>query len=153
MEQAFHTMDKKDRIIIDVLKENSKLSTQQISKKTSIPITTVHHRIKKLENDGAIKKYSIVLDPKKFGKFVSAYVLITVDYKLLKEIEKTQLEITQKLKSYPDVEEASMVTGGTDILIKIRVENIDELNNFVTIYLRNIEGIEKTRTMVILNEI
>jgi DNA-binding Lrp family transcriptional regulator len=46
-----------------------------------------------------------------------------------------------------------MVTGGTDILIKIRVENIDELNNFVTIYLRNIEGIEKTRTMVILNEI
>lgn len=146
-------MDDKDERILNVLKENSKLSTQQISKKTSIPITTVHHRIKKLEKDGIIKNYTVVLDNKKIGRPISAYILITVDYKLLRQINKTQHELAKKLKSYPAIEEAAMVTGGTDIIIKTRVKDIDELNDFVTKYLRNVEGIERTRTIVILNEI
>ena len=50
-------LDKSDIKIIEILKENSKLSTQQISKKTAIPITTVHYRIKKLEKEGLKKIY------------------------------------------------------------------------------------------------
>ncbi|MBW3023240.1 Lrp/AsnC ligand binding domain-containing protein, partial [Candidatus Woesearchaeota archaeon] len=40
-----------------------------------------------------------------------------------------------------------------DIILKIRVKDVDELNDFVTVYLRNLDGIEKTQTMVILSEI
>lgn len=145
-------MDDKDKKILDVLKENSKLSTQQISKKISIPITTVHHRMKKLEEEGIIKKYTVVLDYKKIGKPISAYVLINVDYKLLKQIKKTQDELTKKLKLHHSVEEVSRITGGTDLIIKIRVKDVDELDDFVTTYLRNVDGIDKTQTMVILNE-
>jgi len=145
-------MDDKDKKILDVLKENSKLSTQQISKKISIPITTVHNRMKKLEEEGIIKKYSVVLDYKKIGKLISAFVLINVDYKLLKQIKKTQDDLTKKLKLHSSVEEASRITGGTDLIIKIRVKDVDELDDFVTKYLRNIDGIDKTQTMVILNE-
>ena len=146
-------MDYKDEKILDVLKENSKLSTQQISKKTSIPITTVHHRIKRLEKEGVIKKYTVVLDSKKIGKAIAAYINIVVDYKLLKEKNMSQHELAKKLNQHESVEESAMVTGGTDIIIKVRVENIDELDNFVTKYLRNIDGIKKTQTMVILNEL
>ena len=58
-------MDDKDEQILQILKENSKLSTHQISKKTRIPITTVHNRIKKLKKEEIIKKYSIIIDKKK----------------------------------------------------------------------------------------
>ena len=149
----YSIMDEKDERILDVLKENGKLSTQQISKKTSIPITTVHNRIKKLEKDGIIKNYTIVLDNKKIGKAIAAYVQIIVDYKFLKEKKMSQHDLAKKLKQHEFVEEVAMITGGTDIIIKVRVKNIEELDNFVTQYLRNIEGIEKTQTMVILNEI
>ena len=40
--------------ILEVLRENSKLSTQQIAKKTGLPVTTVHNRIKKLKKLGQI---------------------------------------------------------------------------------------------------
>ena len=146
-------MDEKDKKILKLLKENSKLTTQQISKKTLIPITTVHNRIKKLEKEGIINKFTIELDNKKIGKNISAYIHIVVDYRLLKETKMSQDELANKLKQNEFVEEAAMVTGGTDIIIKVRVGNIDELDNFVTRYLRNINGIEKTQTMVILNEI
>ena len=148
----YSIMDNKDERIIEVLKENSKLSTQQISKKTSIPITTVHNRIKKLEKEGIIKNYTVVLDNKKIGKDISAYILINVDYKLLKEIKSTQYELTIKLKKHPCVEEAATVTGGTDILIKARVKNIDELNSLITRYVRNLEGVDRTQTLVVLSE-
>ena len=145
-------MDDKDERILEVLKENSKLTTQQISKRVSIPITTVHNRMKKLEKDGVIKKYTAVLDYKKIGKPISAYVLIIVDYKLLKQIKKTQHDLSKKIKQHPSVEEASRVTGGTDIILKTRVKDVEELDEFVTSYLRNVDGVDKTQTMVILNE-
>ncbi|MBI2658827.1 Lrp/AsnC family transcriptional regulator [Candidatus Woesearchaeota archaeon] len=146
-------MDEKDEKILRILKENSKLTTHKISKKILMPITTIHNRIKKLEKEGIIKRYTIELDNKKIGKNIAAYIHIVVDYKLLKEIKMSQHELARKLKQNEFVEEAAMVTGGTDIIIKVRVKDIDELDDFVTKKLRNIDGIEKTQTMIVLNEI
>ena len=146
-------MDKKDEKILELLRENSKLTTNQISKKTLIPVTTVHNRIKKLEKEGIIKIYTVEFDNKKLGKNLAAYIHIVVDYKLLKEIKMSQHELARKLRQNEFVEEAAMVTGGTDIIIKVRAKDIDDLDNFITKYLRNIDGIEKTQTMVILHEI
>ena len=151
--EYYSIMDKKDEKILELLRENSKLTTHQISKKTLIPITTVHNRIKKLEKEGIIKKYTLELDNKKLGKTIAAYVHITVDYRLLKELKMSQQELAKKIKQVESVEEAAMVTGGTDIVIKVRAGDIDELDEFVTKKLRNIGGIEKTQTMVILNEV
>ncbi len=148
----YSIMDEKDERIIEILKENSKLSTQQISKKTSIPITTVHHRIKKLNEDGIIKKYTLVLDDKKIGKLLSAYILIRVDYNMLKQMKKTQHELARKLKTHPSIEEAATVTGATDIIIKVKVKDVDELDNLIEKYIRNLDGVERTQTSVVLSE-
>ena len=145
-------LDKKDEAIITSLKENAKLSTQQIAKRTRIPITTVHNRIKKLEREGVIKGYTVVLDNKKIGKPLAAYILVTVDYGLLKEIKKSQYELAQQLLRHPAVESSAMITGASDIIIKARCSSIDELNEFVTVYLRNVLGVEKTQTAIVLNE-
>lgn len=145
-------LDNKDKNILDALKENSRLSTQQIAKKIFIPITTVHNRIKKLEKEGIIKKYTVILDNKKIGKQITAYVLIVVDYISLKEANLTQHQLAKKIKENPNVEEIAIVTGGTDILLKVRVSDIDELDSFITKYLRNTGGVEKTQTLVVLHE-
>ncbi len=145
-------LDKKDEAIISALKENAKLSTQQIARRTRIPITTVHNRIKKLEKEGVIKGYTVILDNKKIGKPLAAYILITVDYKLLKKLKRSQYELAQQLLKHPSVESSAMITGAADIIIKIRCSSVDELNEFVTVYLRNVEGVEKTQTAIVLNE-
>ena len=145
-------MDNNDEKILSLMKENSRLTSQQISKKTLMPITTVHYRIKRLEKEGIIKKYTLELDHKKLGKNVTAYVHIIVDYKSLREKKITQHELAKVLKQFDFVEEAAIVTGGVDIIIKVRVKDVDELDDFVIKKLRNINGIEKTQTMVVLSE-
>ena len=73
-------LDNKDLKILEVLKVNSRLSTQKIAKKTLIPITTVHNRMKKLEKEGIIKGYTVILDYKKLGKPILSFILISVVY-------------------------------------------------------------------------
>ena len=85
----------------------------------------------KLNDQGIIKKYSIVLDNEKIGKKISAFILITVNYDLLKQNDKTQTDLAKKLGSHPAVEESTTVTGETDILIKVRVKGMDELNKLI----------------------
>lgn len=146
-------MDEKDEKILLELLKNSKLSTQEISKRTLIPVTTVHNRIKKLEKHGIIKNYTLTLDYSKLGKNLAAYILIAVDYKYLKEIKSTQHELAKKLRCHPSVEEADMITGGNDIIIKVRAKDMKEIDYFVTTYLRNVHGVDRTQTMFILHEI
>lgn len=149
---VYSIMDAKDEKILAVLKENSRLSSQGISKRTAIPMTTVHNRIKKLLNEGIIEKFTVKLNPKKIGKTMAAYIMITIDYPALKQAKTSQHEVASKLKKHPVVEEAAMITGASDIILKVRVGSIEELDKFVTVELRNIYGIEKTQTIVILNE-
>lgn len=146
-------MDNKDGKILELLRENSKLTTNQLSRKLLMPITTIYHRIKNLEKEGIIKRYTLELDNKKLGKNVSAYIQMAVDYKMLKDAKISQHELARKLKQNECVEEAAVVAGETDIIIKVRVKDVDELDNFVTKFLRNMEGIEKTQTLVILHEV
>ena len=133
------------------MKKNAKLTSQEISKKTLIPVTTIHNRIKKLEKEGIVRGYTVVVDHKKLGLGILAFVLITVIYILPTGKKISEIELAKTLSKMPLVEETYIVTGGTDIIIKIRVKDIDELNQFVITDLRSIEGVDNTQTIIALS--
>jgi len=145
------SLDDKDIMILELLKENSKLTTHKISKKTAIPITTVHNRIKKLEKEGIIKGYTVVLDYAKLGRSMRAFVLATVTYMLPSGQKISQEDAAKRIRKIAGVEGVCIVTGGTDIIIEVRVKDVDELNDFVVRKLRNVEGVDKTQTMIVLS--
>ena len=80
-------------------------------------------------------------------------MLLTVTYTLPDGKKLRQEDIAKTIKKLEEVEEVNIMTGITDILIKVRVKDIDQLNTFVIDKLRNIEGIDKTQTMLVLSEI
>lgn len=146
-------LDEKDSLILDILRKDAHLTINQISRSTRIPVTTIHNRIKKLENEGIIKRYTVDLDYKKIGKEIQAYILLTVNYSLPTGKKIRQPDVARSIKVLPEVEEVKILAGITDILIRIRTRDIDELNNFVINKLREIEGVDKTQTMIVLNEL
>ena len=145
-------IDEKDMKILELLKTNAKFTTKQISKKVLLPITTVHNRIKKLERIGVIQHYSVVIDHKKLGKAIAAFVLLNINYIYLKEKKITQHQLAEQLATHPSVYKVSMVTGETDMILKIIVDDVAQLDEFVTRYLRNIDGVQRTKTMLVLSE-
>jgi Lrp/AsnC family transcriptional regulator for asnA, asnC and gidA len=145
-------IDNKDLRILQILKENGDLTVRQIASRTLLPITTVHHRIKRMKEAGVIRRFTIDIDHRKLGKSISAYVLVKVDSKYLKGFRISQHELVHQLKKFDFVEKADIVTGTIDIILLIRVRDIEELDRIVIDKLRDVQGIESTDTMVILRE-
>ncbi len=135
-------LDEKDYSILDVLKTNSSLSIKQISKKTLIPVATVHNRIKKMRANGIITGYTIKIDKAKLGKKMVAYVLI-------KAVPKADhIDMLERIVKHEAVEDGSAITGAFDLIIKIRLADIDELDKFVLKHLRTFNDIAETQTMI-----
>ncbi|MEK6949248.1 MAG: Lrp/AsnC family transcriptional regulator [Nanoarchaeota archaeon] len=143
-------IDEKDRKILEILKENSNLSTHKISKKTLIPVTTVNNHIKKLREQGIIKRYTIEVDRKKLGYTISAYVFVGVSLKELKENNLRINDLVKSIRKSPVVDSAENVTGDIDIIIKVHAKDIDEIKDYVVNNLSELKGVEKTRTGIIL---
>ena len=146
-------LDETDNKILNVLRYNSKLSYSNIAKKLLMPVTTVHHRIKKLEKEGIIAGYSLFLDYNKIGKGICAYILLRVDYLSLNKAKLTQHELALKLRHKTDVEDVALITGIKDIILKVRTSSVDLLNKFITEELRNIGGVKSTETLLVLEEL
>ena len=135
-------VDSKDLMLIEELKRNSKLSEAKLAKRTNIPMTTVHNRIRKLRELGVIRSYTIKLDYAKLGTPLVAYALIkTAPGSDPKELLKWILMM-------PRVVEAAMIAGEHDIFIKVQVASMEELNDVVVEGLRKQRMIAQTRTMI-----
>jgi len=137
-----YELDEKDMVILDTLKKNSQLSIGKISRKTGIPVATVHNRIKKMKANGVISAYTIKVNPEKLGRKMVAYVLV-------KATQKTdQATMLKEISKHAFVEYCSMVTGEFDLIFRIRVKDMEELNSFVLKYLRLLDQVAETRTMI-----
>jgi Lrp/AsnC family leucine-responsive transcriptional regulator len=135
-------LDEKDFAIIDELKKNSKLSEQKIARKTGIPMTTVHNRIKKLRASDIIEAFTIRLNYKRMNLPIVAYVLV----KALPGAD--QKVLLSKIAKLPNVYQAAMITGEFDILFMARVGSMEELNSIVVQKLRKMKFVGETRTMI-----
>lgn len=149
-----YKIDDKDKKIIEILKEHSDYTTRQIAKKTLFPITTVHFRIKRLKKEKIIKKFTIDINHEKIGLPISFFISVTVDYNFINSKKSLdQEEIAKSIKKINGVQEVMLMTGETDILVKVLAKDVNELNQIVTKQLRNIEGVDKTRTSIVISEI
>ncbi len=146
-------IDNTDLLILDLLKKDAKISTREISKEIRKPITTIHNRIKKLIQEEVIKNYTIVLDEKKLGRLVDIFILVSVKYDFAEKQYRNQVDIAKDIKTLPGVEEVCLVTGVNDVIVRVKQDSIDDLNDFLINRLRKIPGVAKTQTMVILKSI
>lgn len=146
-----YKMDDKDRKIIDILKDHAEFTTRQISKKTLLPITTVHNRIQKLKKENIIRKYTVKLDSVALERNFVAYVLVSANLELLKKKDKTQYDLVNDIKKFYFVERADIVTGGTDLVVIMRVKDVQEFDDCLLNKLQLVEGIDKTQSLIVIH--
>ncbi|MHA1667575.1 MAG: Lrp/AsnC family transcriptional regulator [Candidatus Heimdallarchaeaceae archaeon] len=142
-------LDKKDIQILRILQQNSRVSLKKLARKTSLPVTTVFNRIKKFEQNGLIKDYKAIIDPKKVGLDVTAFILVAYDT----SSKKSQRGVAKEISKLPFVQEVHIITGEWDMLLKVRGKNSEEIGKFVLDKLREIEGVLKTVTVVVFETV
>jgi len=144
------SLDKRDTEILKLLQENCRTTAKEIAKKIGSPITTVYAKIKRMEKLGVIKQYRAILDSKKLDKGTTAFILTSFVYRPEgREKPLSQRDVAKQIAAFPEVQEVHIITGGWDILIKVKADHVDTLGKFVMDKLRIVEGIENTLSCIV----
>ncbi len=142
-------LDKKDIAILAALQDNAKQSSRDLSKKTGMPATTIHERIKKLESDGVIKGYHVAIDYEKAGMPTTAIVLIRRSPITTSGSKSPAYsKIADKIAKLPEVQEAHVVTGEYDMVLKVRGKNERELGTLITDTIWRLPEVERTLSLI-----
>jgi len=141
------SLDSGDVKILRIVQENCRLTARQISDKTGLPVTTVFAKIKRAERLGLVKGYNAVLDASKLGASTTAFIFASFAYK--DEEKASQRIVAKEIGGFPEVQEVHIISGEWDILIKVKVRDVDSVGKFVVDKLRLVRGIEKTLTCLV----
>jgi len=140
-------INKIDVQILNILQENSRISNAEIARQIKMAPSAVLERIKKLEKNKIIKKYTVQIEASEVDKELLAFILVKangpiVDNKTAKELAKV-----------PEVQEVHIVAGEDCFLVKVRAENPAELTELLRKKIASINSISSTSTTIVLETV
>ncbi|MBE0391841.1 MULTISPECIES: Lrp/AsnC family transcriptional regulator [unclassified Flavobacterium] len=143
------TLDPTDKKLLLLLQTDSKRTTKELSIKLNLSVTAVYERIKKLEREGIIDKYVVLLDKEKVDKGFIVFCHLkliqhTKDFLTIFESQVTQL---------PEVLECYHVSGDYDYILKIVVKDMKAYREFLVTKLTTLHHIGSTQSTFMINEV
>ena len=138
-------IDDKDKRILDILLNNSRLSYREIARMAGMSAVTVLKRVKALEKEGIIKEYSVRLDYEKIGYDMQVVMLMKVAKGNVRDVEK-------KVASHKNVVAVYDITGEFDTVVIARFKTRNQLNTFLKA-VQAYEFVLNTQTSLVLQAI
>ena len=139
-------LDAIDRKILKFLIKNARMPFLEIARECGISGAAIHQRIKKLEEAGIILGSRLVVDPKKLGFDVCAFISIRVSD------PKLQSQTVEELKDIPEIVECHFITGTYNVMVKLYCLDNDHLMKTIFDRILSISGISTTQTYISLDE-
>ena len=131
--------------LVKILMENARAPFINIARAFKVSETAVRKRIRKLEEKGIIKKYTVIADLRKLGYDVNA--LIGID-----TAPESYIKVIDELKKMSEVISLYSSSGDHMIMIETWLKNSEELSNFIK-KIESIEGVVRVCPAVILERI
>jgi len=139
-------IDEIDRDILRLLSHDGRASVRDVAARTGIGRATAYNRIQRLEDSGVIRGFTVVVDPRKAGAGLAAYVYVKID-------QRGWRNLGRLVAGLPGVEHVALVSGEFDLLVLVRVRDPSDLRDVVLERLHAIEGVTATQTTFVLDEL
>lgn len=141
-----HQLDEIDLQIIELLQVNSRIKRSELAEKVNLTVPAVSERINKLQEKGFIKRYTTLIDYKKAGYDVTAFIFVFM------ESSKYYHSFTQKAMNEPEILECHSITGEGSHILKVVTENTSTLEKILS-KIQAWPGVTGTKTNVVLSTI
>ena len=120
-------LDTYDLKILDLLQRDARSTIKRIARELSLSTTPVFERIKRLEKLKVIDRYAAILNPALLGKKLTAFIHISIKDHTRESVEA----FVERVVSFEEVIECHHVSGDSDFLIQVLLEDIEKYNQFV----------------------
>src|SRR5882672_5176456 len=139
-------MDDVDRMVVEALRADGRMSMRALADLVHISRASVYARVSRLESEGVITGYAAVIDPVRAGYALSAYVYLDI-------AQRSWKSVRGQLLTMPEVDHVALVSGGHDILLRVRARDAASLRDLVLTRLQDIAEVRSTQTVLIFDEV
>ncbi len=142
-------LDLIDKKLINLLQNNSKQTTKQLSLQLNLSVTAIYERVKKLEKEEVIKKYVTLINKNKVEKSF----LVFCHLKLEKHTKEYITVFEREIDKLKEVTECFHVSGDYDYILKIYVKDMEEYREFMINKLTALKYIGSTHSIFTIGEV
>lgn len=142
-------LDTIDRKLLRELQRNSKITNTELAKLVNLSPTPCLERVKRLQEQGYIERYTAILNPDKLGYNLLAFIEITLDRTNRNVFD----EFAVFVKQIDAIQECHMIAGGFDYLVKARFKTMKEYRQFLGTTFGNHTAILSTKTYVVMESV
>ncbi len=136
-------LDATDRTLLALLREDARAPVAELARGLKLSRTTVQSRIERLERQGVIAGYTVVVADELEAGWVRAHVLITLAPRRSGAIE-------QALRKIPELRVLHSVSGPFDLIAIVAAASIGELDTLID-RIGQLDGVERTTSAIVLS--
>ena len=141
-------IDNTDLQLLKLLQKDSSLTVKELANSVKLSVSPVFERIKRLQKNGYIKKYTAVLDAKK----LSRGFMVFCNVRLKQHSKELGKQFIESIMLLDEITECYNISGDYDFMLKIHVEDMPSYQNFVLNTLGEIESIGSLKSLFVLGE-
>ena len=142
-------MDSIDKKLLLLLQTDSKKTTKELSLKLNLSVTAVYERIKKLEREGIIDKYVVLVNRSKVDKGFVVFCHL----KLIQHTREFLTKFESEVVKLSEILECHHVSGDYDYILKIAVKDMEAYREFLVTKLTTLEHIGSTHSTFMISEV
>ncbi|MGL4629911.1 MAG: Lrp/AsnC family transcriptional regulator [Leadbetterella sp.] len=142
-------LDETDKELLKYLQQDAKLTTKELAARLNLSSTPVYERVKRLENEKAIKKYVAIVDREKIG----LDLMVLCNIKLKEHAQEAGSKFVKSIVIMPEVVECLNISGDYDFQIKVVVTDMREYQSFIMHKLASLDNIGSTQSIFVMGEI
>lgn len=135
--------------IVKILQQNARISNTALGEMLGITPKEAETEIRKLESEGVIKGYSVIVNDEKYDKSI---VYATIELKVTPQRDCGFDDIAKTIMMYDEVESVSLMSGAYDLSVEVKGNNLKDVALFVSERLSTIDGVLSTATHFILKK-
>jgi len=142
-------LETKDRLLLAELQRDSRQTMQELAERVGMSTSACWRRVKALEADGVISRYTVIVDPRKAGFELSSMVHVSLARHEQKNVEHFVREVSR----HPEVLECFATSGEADFHMRVVVEDMDAYNRFLDDFVFKLPGVSQVRSNIVLKEV
>jgi len=149
MEETGFPFDKFARRILEAIQSNSRLTVNELSERVGLSSSPCWRRVKELEEQGVIARYTALLDRRKVGLNTCMFALVTLTRHNQADVDAFETRVKER----DEVMECYEITGTSDYMVKVLVPEIADYDRFLHDVIFKLPGVSQVRTSVALREV
>jgi len=142
-------LDRTDRRILELLQTEGRLTNSDLATRVNLSPSPCLRRVKALEHAGVIRQYVALVDPKKLGLGLLAYVTV----KLEKKGKMPADQFAHAIESWNEVVACYSMTGDMDYLLRVHVKDLDHYSRFVMDKLLKLPSVLDVKSNFVLERV